>query len=286
MGKKTKLGIIGGSGLYQLEGLNLLDRKEVETPFGKPSSALSVARWQGNGNELEIVFLPRHGEKHQILPGEINYCANLWALKSLGVDAVLSVSACGSLREALAPGHFAVASQYLDFTKGKRRASFFGDGMVGHVSSADPACSRLTAELRSLSEPEMHFDKTYLCVEGPRLGTRAESHAWRTLGADIVGMTNVPEAFLALEARLSYVTLAVVTDYDCWKEGEEVTLEHVFSQYRRSLGRVQKLLMKLFDRFCERSDQEWIRPAGAGSPATHADCLNQKQREMLEFLNA
>src|SRR5207244_4657004 len=175
----------------------------------------------GTRRGREVAVLARHGLEHQLLPGEINFRANIWALKSLGVRTVIGVSAVGSLRQEIHPGDLALPSQYLDFTRGTRAASFFGGGLVAHVSSAQPTCratAALIARVARSQDVMLHEDRTYACVEGPRLGTRAESLFLRTAGADLVGMTNVPEAFLALEAQLGYCTIAVVTDYDCWLE--------------------------------------------------------------------
>jgi len=240
------LGIIGGTGLYSLEGLSDLKEVNVETPFGKPSSKVSIGKL---GNE-ELAFLPRHGIGHGILPHEINYRANIWALKSIGVAGVISVSAVGSLREEIAPGDLAMPSQYFDWTKGSRKSTFFGAGLIGHVSTAETCCPILRDAIREAAKSlkiKIHFNKTYACVQGPRLGTRAESFFLKNAGCDLVGMTNVPEVFLAKEAQLPYVTIAVATDYDCWLDdpAEHVSVEKVIARYKENLEKVKSILRKV-----------------------------------------
>jgi len=241
------LAVIGGTGLYALEGLKVSEHKEVSTPFGKPSSPILCGEFQGQS----VFFLPRHGANHEFLPSEVNYRANIWALKSLGVKAILSVSATGSLNPKIKPGELGLVSQYFDWTKGKRASSFFGEGIVAHISTAHPCCPILTEKVletsRKLDIP-LHSGLTYACVEGPRMGTKAESFFLKNAGCDLVGMTNVPEAFLALEAQLSYLTLAIATDFDCWLEDENqhAQTSEVLTMYKKNLGRIQKLLLGLF----------------------------------------
>src|ERR1700730_15411368 len=208
--QRAMIGIIGGSGLYAMRELGTPRAHTVTTPFGAPSAPLMTGTLHGR----EVAFLARHGLQHQLLPGEINFRANIWALKSLGVRTVIGVAAGGSLREEIRPGDLALPSQYLDFTRGTRAASFFGGGFVAHVSTAQPTCratAALIARVARARDLHVHEEKTYACVEGPRPGTRAESLFLRNAGADVVGMTNVPEAFLALEAQLGYCTIAVAT---------------------------------------------------------------------------
>lgn len=241
------LGVIGGTGLYKMEALQGIQKKLVETPFGKPSAEIALGTYEGN----QIAFLPRHGNHHELLPSEINYRANVWALKSLGVKRIVSVSAVGSLQAEIRPGELAIPSQYVDWTSGRRASTFFGDGIVAHISSAEPTCSSLTQVIlesaQALKIP-IHAGKTYVCVEGPRLGTRAESFFLKNNGCHLVGMTNVPEVFLCREAQLSYCTLAVVTDYDCWMEDPEqhVSVDKVMALYMKSIDTVQKLLKRVF----------------------------------------
>lgn len=238
-----KLGIIGGTGLYKMEGLEVHDSKSVNTPFGEPSAPIVLGSIEGEN----VAFLPRHGLHHQFLPSEINYRANIWALKSLGVRQVVGVSATGSLSKDVAPGDLAIPSQYLDFTKGRRDHTFFGRGVSAHISTAEPSCRRLSRaviEKAYALDTKIHPDQTYACVEGPRLGTRAESVFLKQAGCHLVGMTNVPEAFLAREAQLCYCTIAIATDYDCWLEdpSQHASVDQVMSLYRANLGRIQKLL--------------------------------------------
>lgn len=240
------IGIIGGTGLYKLDGLSNLQQKVIETPFGVPSAPLMTGELLGK----TIAFLPRHGSAHELLPSEINYRANIFALKSVGVTEILSVSAVGSLAEELAPGSLVLPTQYLDLTKGIRAASFFGDGLIGHISSAKPVCNNLvttTLDAGKESDVEIASGATYACVEGPRLGTAAESHMLRGLEAKLVGMTNVPEVFLAREAQMCYASICVVTDYDSWRDdpSEHATVDAILARYQNSLCKVKSVIDKL-----------------------------------------
>jgi 5'-methylthioadenosine phosphorylase len=213
------IAVVGGSGLYELDLLESAEELRIDTPFGAPSDALVRGTMAGR----EVVFLSRHGRGHVHTPSEVPYAANIWALKSLGVREVVSVSAVGSLREDYIPGQLVVPDQIFDRTRGTRRSTFFGDGVVAHVSFADPYCPRLRAELLDAAAEAgspAHPAGTYVCMEGPQFSTRAESHLYREWGMDIIGMTGLPEAKLAREAELCYATLALVTDYDCWREDE------------------------------------------------------------------
>ncbi|MGZ3696546.1 MAG: S-methyl-5'-thioadenosine phosphorylase [Bdellovibrionota bacterium] len=272
------IGIIGGTGLYQLEGMSELTSREIETPFGKPSAPISVGKLEGR----EVAFLPRHGLHHELLPGEINFRANLYALKKIGVREILSVSAVGSLAREIEPGQLAAPSQYLDFTRGRREHTFFGGGLVAHVSTAEPVCARLVAKLGS----GLHTGKTYACVEGPRLGNRAESEFLRRSGAHLVGMTNVPEVYLAREAQLCYATIAVVTDYDCWMEdpAQHVSALQVFPLYRQSLGKVRALLRQVV--LSDHGGECSCRHALAHAVLTDPVALAPAKRELLECLRS
>ena len=238
------LGIIGGTGLYNVDWMEVLDSRIVGTPFGEPSAHLSF----GKVGDEDIVFLPRHGESHQFLPSEVNYRANIWALKSVGVKRVISFSATGSLREEIKPGEFALPSQYFDFVKDGRPKSFFGDGLVAHITSAEPVCTILRNQIFSSGQTlklPIHNNLTYACVDGPRLGTRAESFFMRDAAkCDLVGMTNIPEAFLAREAQMCYSTVAIPTDYDCWMDdpSQHVTVPQLLKRYSESLDSAMKLL--------------------------------------------
>lgn len=219
MSSRPLLGIIGGSGLYDIDGLEDAREQSLETPFGVPSDAYVVGRI----GEQELAFLPRHARGHRILPSELNFAANIHGFKQLGADAVISVSAVGSLREDIAPGQIVVPGQFIDRTRG-RRSTFFGDGVVAHISFADPFCavlSELTAECAERAGATVHRGGTYVCMEGPQFSTRAESHMYRSWGGDVIGMTNLQEAKLAREAEMCFATLAMATDYDCWRDSEE-----------------------------------------------------------------
>ena len=291
--KGGPLGVIGGSGFYEMEGFRVAERREVETPFGPPSAALTFAESEGGGGGMGgmAVFLPRHGERHQFLPSEVNYRANIWALKAAGVRRVVAVSAVGSLRKEFAPGHFAVPSQYFDHTRGVRERTFFGDGLAAHVSTARPACPKLSAALARAAEDlgfPVHSEKTYACVEGPRLGTRAESFFLRdAAGADMVGMTNIPEVFLAREAQLCYATLAIATDYDCWMDDPALhaTVEEVIRRFGESVGRARRVVARLLQNGIPEADEGYRRALDAAI-LTPESALSQRHRELLAVLRA
>ncbi len=236
----------------------------------------------------EIAFLARHGLKHDLLPSEINFRANIWALKSVGVRTIIGASAVGSLREEIHPGDLALPAQYLDFTKGLRAASFFGKGLVAHVSSAHPTCAHTAALIARVADSigqQLHQDKTYACVEGPRLGTRAESFWLRAAGADLVGMTNVPEAFLALEAQVGYCVVTVATDYDCWLDdpAQHVSVDQVMAQFKESLEKVQKLIAKVVAEYAEDESRP-CRRALTGAVITPREQMTADQKKILDFL--
>lgn len=237
----SAIGVIGGSGLYEMEGLEEVREVEVPTPFGAPSDALVVGRYAGR----RLVFLPRHGRGHRFLPSEVPYRANLWALKSLGVEWVISVSAVGSLEEDSRPGEIVLPDQFIDRTWG-RPSTFFGNGLVGHVGMADPICASLQAaiwETRLAVGAPFHRGGAYLCIQGPQFSTRAESFLFRGWGARVIGMTNATEARLAREAELCYATVALVTDYDCWHETEkEVTVEAVLAVLRGNVETAKRII--------------------------------------------
>lgn len=236
-----KLAVIGGSGLYAMEGLRLLDEKKVPTPFGDPSDAIIVGELDGK----QIAFLPRHGRGHRISPSEINYRANIWALKSLGVEQIISVSAVGSMKEEIPPGDIVVVDQFIDRTQ-SRPSTFFENGIVAHVSFADPVCPRLAGQVfvaASESSVKVHKGGTYVCIEGPMFSSRAESQVYRSWGVDVIGMTNYQEAKLAREAEICYSTMALSTDYDCWREEEEVvTVMMVVETMHRNVANARKII--------------------------------------------
>ena len=212
------IGVIGGSGLYAMDGLEGVEEVRVETPWGEPSDALV----KGRIGDVEFVFLPRHGRGHRLTPSTVPYRANIDALKRMGCTDILSISACGSLQEHLEPGHFVMVDQFIDRTVA-RESTFFGPGMVAHVSMAEPVCVRLSMLAGDAAEAAgatVHRGGTYLAMEGPQFSSRAESHLYRHWGCEVIGMTNLPEAKLAREAELPYATIAMVTDYDCWRADE------------------------------------------------------------------
>lgn len=237
------IGIIGGSGLYDI-GLENQKELDIDTPFGKPSDTILVGELSG----VKFAFLPRHGRGHRILPSEINYRANIYAFKKLGVKRVLSISAVGSMKEDLPPGYLILPNQFIDFTK-KRENTFFGNGIVGHVSMAEPTCRPFREAIFEIAKSlgyQIKNGGVYLCIEGPQFSSRAESFLWRSFGVDIIGMTNMPEAKLAKEAELCYVTLALSTDYDCWHEAEEaVSVDAIIKILLENVEKAKNILKKI-----------------------------------------
>ncbi|MBI5189730.1 MAG: S-methyl-5'-thioadenosine phosphorylase [Nitrospirae bacterium] len=237
----AEIGVIGGSGLYEMEGLQEVREVKVDTPFGPPSDKIMLGTLEGR----RLAFLPRHGRGHRILPTEINFRANIYALKKLGVERVISVSAVGSMKEEIRPGHIVVPDQFYDLTK-HRVSTFFGDGVVAHVGFADPVCHALSGELYTAgvkAGATMHKGGTYICMEGPQFSTRGESRIYRSWGVDVIGMTNVTEAKLAREAEVCYATLALATDYDCWHETEEdVTLDAVLAIIEKNVATAKAII--------------------------------------------
>ncbi|SRR5713226_1619346 len=235
------VGVIGGSGLYQMEGLEKIREIKVRTPFGTPSDAYVKGTLDG----MELIFLPRHGRGHRWLPTEVNFRANIFGMKKLGVERIISVSAVGSLREEIVPGHVVVPDQFIDRTT-QRPNTFFGKGIVAHVSLADPVCPVLAGSLgRAATEAgaTVHRKGTYLCMEGPQFSTRAESFLYRSWGADVIGMTNLQEARLAREAEICFATLALATDYDCWNQSEgNVEIEQVLTVLKQNVELAQRTI--------------------------------------------
>lgn len=238
------IGIIGGSGLYEIEGIKNIEYLEVDTPWGPPSDSLI----KGSIDDVELIFLPRHGRGHKITPSEINYKANIFSLKKLGVHKIISVSAVGSMKQEIAPGHVVVADQFIDFTK-KRESTFFGDGLVAHISMADPVCPTLSQVLFNSSlklGATVHMGGTYLCIEGPQFSSRAESELYRSWNIDVIGMTNMPEAKLAREAEMCYSTLAFATDYDCWNEAHDnVTVDEIIETLNKNVDMAKKIIQNV-----------------------------------------
>jgi 5'-methylthioadenosine phosphorylase len=239
-----RIGILGGSGLYRMEGLTDVREEVIETPFGLPSDALLIGKLGG----VEVAFLARHGRSHGLIPSQIPFRANIYAMKSLGVQYLLSVSAVGSMREEIAPLDMVLPDQFIDFTR-ERKGSFFGDGAVAHVSLADPVCGVLHGVMTQafadagFADIRLHGEGTYVCIEGPAFSTRAESHWYRSMGASVIGMTNMPEARLAREAEIAYATLALATDWDCWHPHQAcVTAELAIANLQGNAQRAQSLL--------------------------------------------
>lgn len=238
---RANVGIIGGSGLYEMEGLQQIREVRLRTPFGTPSDAVIVGSLDG----VPVAFLSRHGRGHRINPSEINYRANIYALKALGVRRVISISAVGSMNEAIKPGHLVLPDQFIDLTK-RRPSTFFDGGVVAHVAFADPVCRSLADRLAKSAGPvgaTIHRGGTYLCIEGPQFSSRGESLLYRQWGVDVIGMTNMPEAKLAREAELCYATVALATDYDCWHATEEsVTVDAILATLRQNVAMAKRLL--------------------------------------------
>jgi 5'-methylthioadenosine phosphorylase len=238
------LAIIGGTGLYELAGMKITHTHDEATPFGEPSGTIV----RGRLGERELLFLARHGKGHKRLPHEVNYRANIFALKRAGATMILGFSAVGSLAENVHPGDLALPAQYFDWTRGRRTASFFGDGVAAHVSTAEPVSAALAGWIAQQADAmtiPIHRGLTYGCVEGPRLGTRAESHFLRgAAGCQLVGMTNVPEVFLAREAQIAYASICIVTDYDCWMDdpSQHASVQAILQRYAASLARARALL--------------------------------------------
>ena len=278
------LAIIGGTGLYDLAGLQIESQTTEATPFGQPSGAVV----HGRIGITPLLFLARHGAGHRLLPHEVNYRANIYALKRAGATMVLGFSAVGSLAEAVEPGDLAMPEQYFDWTRGSRERSFFGGGVAAHVSTATPVSAALVDAAEAAAQSlgiTLHRGLTYACVEGPRLGTRAESHFLRQAGCHLVGMTNVPEVFLAREAQLAYATVGIVTDYDCWMEdpARHVSVAGIFELYGASLAKARKLLDELLARPLPQPEPA-IRTALATAMMTPDEALDGPQREWLSVL--
>ncbi len=270
-----RIGIIGGSGLYQMEGLTDVEERRIATPFGDPSDALIIGRVEG----VPVAFVARHGRGHRITPTQVNYRANIYALKSLGVERVISISACGSLREHLHPGEVVVPDQLFDFTK-KREHTFFGDGLVAHVGAANPFCADLSAHIAaSVAEAggTVHQGAKFITIEGPRFSTKGESHVFRAWGMDIIGMTTSPEAFLAREAEMCYGVMAHITDYDVWHETEEpVHVEMLLETLAANAALAQRAIRLLVPRLATTERTCDCKDALAGALITQRDLIPEE----------
>ncbi len=263
MMKLKRIGVIGGSGLYEMEQLEILERVRLETPFGDASDEFVL----GKLGEKEVVFLARHGRGHRILPSEINYRANIWGMKKMEVGQILSVSAVGSLKEEIVPGHLVFPDQFIDRTT-RRISTFFGDGVVAHVALAEPICANLRKVLVQSSKKlnlQAHSEGTYICMEGPQFSTKAESKLYRSWDADVIGMTNFTEAKLAREAQICYATIALATDYDCWHpDHDSVTSDQVLATLFSNIEKAKKMVLETIPQLKEE------RSCGCSTALKHA----------------
>lgn len=279
----TVIGILGGSGLYELDGLTDVREERVDTPFGAPSDALIRGRLNG----VELVFLARHGRGHRHTPTSVPYRANIWALKSVGVQWILSVSAVGSLREEIAPGHIVVIDQFIDRTRA-RQATFFDEGLVGHVSfgdPVDPALCRILVECAREQGATVHDGGTYIAMEGPAFSTRAESELYRSWGAHVIGMTNLPEAKLAREAEIAYATLALSTDYDCWHPDHgNVSVEVVIDVLTRNVALARRVIAAAVPRIAAYDGPVYAHRALKHAILTHPSAVDPARRAELDLL--
>ena len=277
-----KLGIIGGSGLYNIEGLESPQWVKIDTPFGSPSDEFLCANLSG----MDIVFLPRHGRGHRLLPCELNNPANIYGMKKLGVDIIVSVSAVGSLKEDIKPLDIVIPDQYVDRTSQPRKATFFGNGISAHIAFAEPTCpilGKLLYEEAKLLGLPVKMTGTYLNMEGPAFSTRAESNLYRSWGMDIIGMTNMPEAKCAREAEICYATMAMVTDYDCWHESEGVSIDMIIQNLLKNVENAKTILKGIIpklpkDRNCICANA--LKDAIATSP----DAISKEVRDRLDII--
>lgn len=277
---EIEIGVIGGSGLYEMEGLEIREERRVSTPFGEPSDAFVLGELEGRS----VAFLARHGRGHRLTPSEINFRANLYGMKTLGVERIVSVSAVGSMKHDYEPTHIVVPDQFFDRTR-HRPDTFFGDGLVAHVSLADPVCPEmldLAVEAARDAGATVHRGGTYLCMEGPQFSTRAESHVYRSWGVDVIGMTNLQEARMAREAEICYVTLAMVTDYDCWHEEEEAAhTASILEVLRQNVKTGQQVVANLIARLPERGGEHPCANALAGAIITDPAKIPEETRRRL-----
>ena len=269
MARQAEIGIIGGSGLYSMPGFEAHEEVRVETPFGEPSDAYIVGTLEGR----EVAFLARHGRGHRLSPSELNFRANIFGMKKLGVERILSLSAVGSMKIEHAPLDFIIPDQFFDRTRG-RVSTFFGGGIVAHISFADPICPQLSSAVHQYAKEvgvNSKLGGTYLCMEGPAFSTRAESNIYRTWGMDVIGMTNLQEAKLAREAEICYVTIAMVTDYDCWhEEHDAVTVEQIINNLTKNAENACKLVRQTVQKLAT------ARTCKCGSALKHAILTDRK----------
>ncbi|EDX86910.1 methylthioadenosine phosphorylase [Synechococcus sp. PCC 7335] len=282
----VKIGIIGGSGLYNMDALTNIQEVRVETPFGDPSDALIVGKIEG----IAVAFLARHGRGHTLIPSELPFRANIYAMKSLGVEYLISASAVGSLKAEAKPVDMVVPDQFIDRTK-NRISTFFGEGLVGHISFGEPVCTHLAAvvadavESQNLEGVALHRGGTYVCMEGPAFSTKAESNLYRSWGATVVGMTNLPEAKLAREAEIAYATLALVTDYDCWHpDHDSVTVEMVIGNLQKNAINAQQVIKEIVRRLDQMPPESEAHSALKFAIITPLDKAPEATKEKLSLL--
>jgi 5'-methylthioadenosine phosphorylase len=285
-----KLGVIGGSGLYQIEQFTHIKNMEIETPFGNTSDEIA----HGKINDTDIFFLPRHGKGHRFMPSEINHRANIFAMKKIGVTHIISISAVGSLKEQLKPKDIVIVDQYLDRTKSGGGHSFFGDGIVAHIAFADPVCpelanlayetvSDITSKLKKKDKPRAHMGGTYVNMEGPAFSTKAESNLYRSWGMDVIGMTNIGEAKLAREAEICYCTAAMVTDYDCWHpEHDSVTLGLIIQNLFANVEIAKAMIAKIAGRIHSLKRNCSCPNALKSAIITSPECISKNIKIRLE----
>ncbi len=274
------IGIIGGSGIYKIDEIEIVDKHTVETPFGMPSDQIVEGKYQGH----HFFFLPRHGEGHTIMPSEINYRANIFAMKKLGVKNLISVSAVGSLKEELPPTMFVLPSQFIDWTKGLRDRTFFGKGIVGHVSTAVPVEANLQNAIEEIcKKTDVKCSKggSYVCIEGPQFSSKAESAIYRSFGASVIGMTNIPEAYLAKEAGMAYATIAMVTDYDCWKD-EHCSVAEILKTMETNNKSAKKVILELIPRLYSNPIE--FSPENQYAVITDQTKITEDQKSILKVL--
>jgi 5'-methylthioadenosine phosphorylase len=276
----TKLAIIGGSGIYKLEGLKITNEFVIDTPFGDMSGPIFEVELDGH----EFYFLSRHGEGHTITPSEVNYRANIFGLKKIGVKNIVSISAVGSLKEEHTPGDFVLINQFIDWTKGLRKRTFFDEGIVGHVSVANPVEENLRQRIEeSIKKTSIKHSThgTYICIEGPQFSSKAESQLYRNFGADVIGMTNVPESYLAKEAAIAYATVAMVTDYDCWKD-EHCTVEEIMRVMQDNYKSAQELLKVMIPDLV--NDIVTFKAENKYAVITNKEFISQKSSSIINTL--
>lgn len=283
---QAKIGIIGGSGLYKMEALKEVQELEIDTPFGKPSDALIL----GKLDDTPVVFLARHGRNHHLLPSDLPFRANIYAMKSLGVEYLISASAVGSLQQEAKPLDMVIPDQFIDRTK-NRISTFFGEGIVAHITFGDPVCGQLSQVLGdavaslNLAEVNLHRGGTYVCMEGPAFSTKAESNLYRSWGAKIIGMTNLPEAKLAREAEIAYATLALVTDYDCWHpDHDSVTVEMIIGNLTKNAINAQKVIQETVKRLTANPPHSEAHSALKYAILTPLDKVPAATKEKMDLL--